>query len=95
MILKKSKPEKSGLDEAIDEVLREMKGFTSDQDEYALMVAQLTKLHALKVNEKPDCLSKDTMAIVIGNLLAVGIIVGYERTNIISSKALTLLWKLR
>ena len=71
MILKKSKPVKSGLDEAIDEVLSEMKGFTSDQDEYAIMVNQLYKLHEVKGLNKPDRVSKDTIAIVIGNLLAV------------------------
>ena len=43
--------EPTGLDNAIAEVLRDMKGFTSDADEYAAMVEQLVKLHAMKENE--------------------------------------------
>jgi hypothetical protein len=88
-------PEPSGLDLAIAEVLREMQGFTADADEYAKMVDQLTKLYAMKTTDCPNRLSKDTLAIVIGNVLGIVVIVGFERTNILTSKAIHLLFRLR
>ena len=96
MFMKKPLVEKSGIDQAIDNVLLEMQGFTADEDEYAKMVDQLTKLHALKVMDRtPDRINKDTLIIVLGNLLGIVMIIGYERTNVVTSKALNLLIRLR
>lgn len=93
MFLKKSESEDAQLNETIDVVLSEMRGFDAHSDEYAQMVNQLTKLYALKV--KPDRISKDTVAIICGNLVGIVLIIGYERTNIVTSKALNFLIKLR
>lgn len=95
MIDRKSKDVKSGLDEAIENVFSEMKGFTAESDEYVVMVDQLTKLYALKACDKPDRISNDTLVIVIGNLIGIVMIVTHERTHIVTSKALPLLMKLR
>jgi hypothetical protein len=95
MRLIKPQPEQTGLQNAIDEILREMQGFTAETDEYAKMVSQLEKLYALKACEKPDRVSMDTMAIVLGNIIGVIIIVGYERTNVVTSRALNLLFRFK
>jgi hypothetical protein len=88
------KPKKpTGLDEAINEVLSEMKGFTSDADEYSTMVEQLVKLYSLQTCEKPQGISKDTMLIVAGNLLGIVMILSYEKTNVITTKALQFMLK--
>jgi hypothetical protein len=87
--------EKSGLELAIDEVLREMQGFTAESDEYAKMTTQLERLYKLKEIDCPQRVSHDTIVIVIGNIIGIAMIIGYERTNIITSKALTLLIKMR
>jgi hypothetical protein len=76
------------LDEAISEVLSDMKGFTSDSDEYAVMVDQLVKLQSLKSCEKTQAISKDTLAIVTGNLIGIVLILSYEKTNVITTRAL-------
>ena len=94
MQLKKAN-DPSGLDLAIAEIFREMQGFTADSDEYAQMADQLTKLYAIKTSDCPNRLSKDTLAIVIGNVLGIVVIVGFERTNILTSKAIHLLFRLR
>ena len=86
MPLKKQK-KLSGLDDAINDVLSELKGFTSDSEEYAAMVDQLVKLHAMKECEKPQNVSMDTLMIVAGNLLGIAMILSYERTNVITTKA--------
>jgi hypothetical protein len=76
---------KSGLDNAIDKVFTEMSGESSDSEEYSKMVEQLVRLYSLKPKSKR--VSPDTLAIVLGNLLGVLIIVGYERAHIMTSKA--------
>ena len=85
--------EPTGLDNAIAEVLSDMKGFTSDADEYAAMVEQLVKLHAMKESEKPSSVSKDTVLIVVGNLLGIVMILSFERTNVITTRALQFMLK--
>lgn len=85
--------EKTGLENAIDELLSELKGYTSESEEYAQMVDQLTKLHALKEAEKPKRVSKDALVTVGGNILVVAVIIGYERSNVITSKARDFLLK--
>jgi len=83
------------LDEAIENVLAEMAGHDADSDEYAQMTDQLTKLYAIKASTKPDRISKDTIAIVVGNLIGILMIVGYEQGHILTSKAGSFLVKIR
>lgn len=92
---KKTPTEKSGLEKAIDSVLSDLESYDSDSPEYARSADQLVKLHALKANESPNRVSADTAAIVAGNLAGILIIVGYERTHVAASKALSFLSKLR
>lgn len=81
--------EDAGLKIAIDNVYSEMAGSDSHTTEYAKSVDQLVKLYALK--EPPRRISPDTLAIVLGNILGIILIVGHERTHIVTSKALQLL----
>lgn len=80
--------EKTGLEKVIDELLSELTAVESDSTEYAQMVDQLVKLHALKVNENRPRISPDTLATIIANLGGILIIVGHERAHIVTSKAL-------
>lgn len=45
--------------------------------------------------DKPDRVSKDTLAIIGANLAGIAIIIGYERLNVITSKAIGFVSKLR
>jgi hypothetical protein len=86
---------KSGLEDAIEDALRELKGHDTTTKEYSTAVDQIVKLHALKQNEKQDRVSKDTLAIVAGNLLGIVMIVGHERAHVITSKAISFVGKFR
>lgn len=79
---------KTGIEKAISAVLLEMDSLKPDSAEYAKMVKQLVKLHALKENETPKRISPDTLAAVLGNLVIVVVIVTHERAHVITSKAL-------
>lgn len=83
-----------GLEKAIDNLLAELNGFTAETEEYAKITDQLTKLYALKP-EKPERVSKDTLAVVIGNILGIVMIVGHERAHVVTSKALSFVLKTR
>ena len=95
MLTKWIKRKKTGLEEAIDELLLEMKNPLGDTDEYAKMAKQLQKLYKLKAIDGPKKVSPDTLALVIGNLIGIILIVGHERANVIGSKALTFVQKLK
>ena len=45
--------------------------------------------------ETPDRVSKDTLAIIAGNIAGIVLIIGYERMNVIASKALGFVMKSR
>lgn len=63
------------------------------QDAYSLKKRELD----LKQQEadKPDRVSKDTLAIIAGNIAGIVMIIGYERVNVIASKALSFVMKSR
>lgn len=86
--------EKTGLDKIIDDLQSEMAGASGDSDEYAKMADQLVKLMELKANIGPKRISADTKATIIANLAGILIIVGHERTHIVTSKALGFVRKL-
>lgn len=93
------KAEKTALDLAIDELLDEMARYSGTSDEYNKLTDQLTTLYSIKETEhqihSKKNVSADTLAIVGGNLLGIVLIVGHERAHVVTSKALTLLTKLR
>jgi|SRR5688500_4427747 hypothetical protein len=45
--------------------------------------------------EKPDRVSKDTLAIIAANLAGIALVLSYERMNVIASKAFGAVMKLR
>jgi hypothetical protein len=80
-------PNEAALDENIAKLHRELKTHDPETQEYVMSLEHLTKLYAIKNENRSRRVSPDTMATVIANLVGIGIIVGYERTNIITSKA--------
>lgn len=84
------------LEMTIDSVYSDMKGFTSDTEEYSSMADQLIKL--LKLRDELSSKSKvsaETLATIGGNLIGILMILNYERANVIASKALSFVMKLR
>lgn len=84
-----SKPQPTPeLDMAITAALARLDTVDFTSEEYAESLAQATKLLELKNATVRKSISPDTLAIVIGNLLGIVVIVGYERASIVTSKAL-------
>ena len=91
----KTVAEKTKLESAIDDLLDQMSNFSGDDSEYAKMADQLEKLYKLKAIDKPDRVDANTLAVVAGNLAGIILIVGYERANVVTSKALSFIRQAR
>ena len=83
------------LDGAIDSLFAELDGYTGSEEEYSAITDQIEKLYKLRNETKPKTVSADTMAIVAGNLLGILLIVGFEQTHVITSKAIGFVMKSR
>jgi len=84
----RTRDEDPGLQKEIEHLLHDMSTVATLTDEYAQMVNQLTKLYAIKNEKFKTRVSSDVKFTVLGNLAAVVMIVGHERANVITSKAL-------
>lgn len=89
-MLKKTNPEPSALDEAIDRVLNRMQYLEPETDEYSVLLNRLDKLNAIKISNKDNRnkVSADTLLSVGANILGIVLILGYEKVNVVTSKAL-------
>lgn len=79
--------EDSVLDDPIEMVLQKMETAGPESSEYPVYLSELEVLVRLKRDEKSNRISPDTMAIVLGNLLGILIIVGYEHGHVFGSRA--------
>jgi len=90
----KDPDEPSGLQKAIDDLLKEMEDVSAETPEYAKMADQLVKLYKLKEVDSKRKISPDTLATVLGNLIGIALIIRHERENVITSKALAFVQRL-
>jgi len=82
--------ELSGLDKVIADAEHAMISLTIATPEYKLAVKELTKLYAIKKEASTSTrrVSPDTVALIVGNILVTAMVVGHERANVVTSKAL-------
>jgi hypothetical protein len=90
MNLKPPRPTE-GLEKARADALLVLDGLKPNDPEYAKVMAQVETLSKLIQDESRELLSPNTVATAVSNLLAVGLIVNYERLHIAASKAFTLI----
>lgn len=88
---KKTPSQPTALDNAIENALNDLSPY---DDDYTKKVKAIAQLHKLKQDEKPERVSADTVALIIGNLVGIGIIVAHERVHVITSKSVSFLRKL-
>lgn len=74
------------LDSLIDGVFEEMHANGVNSDEYPTMLSYLERLYGLKTKERPDPVSRDTLALIAGNLMGILLIVAYEQKHVMTSK---------
>ena len=86
---------KAGLENAIERALQTMANEDPASEAYAQVVSQLETLHKLKTEESKPRVSAEAVLAAGANLLGILMIVGHERTHIVTSKALGFVLKLR
>ena len=95
MFNRKPTAQQTQLDDAIKELLDEMKNEEGHTERYAALRIQLSELARLRKEMQAPRVSADTLALVIGNLAGIIFIVQHERMNVITTKAMSLLLKQR
>ena len=78
------------LEEEISRNLRELKFHEIASDEYQKRMDRLVALYRMKEEEKSRFGSKDTLAVIFGNLMGIFMIVKHEHVNVITSRAMQL-----
>ena len=89
------KKDKSSLELAIDRAFTQMYIHDVGSEEYLKRLDVVTKLHKLKEDEKTSNVSKDTLVLAGANLLGIFMIIKHENVNVITSKAIGLLFRPR
>ncbi len=74
------------VDTLIESVQIEMRLVGVYSDEYPKLMAYLERLNEVKAKERRDPVSRDTVALVVGNLMGILLIVAYEQKHVMSAK---------
>ena len=82
------KDKRTNLEKEIDSVLERMSSLDPDSKEYTDMMNNLGKLFDAKSKEKDRKISPDTIVIVACSLLEIVLMLNFEKTGVITSKAL-------
>lgn len=85
--------EPTPLEKEIDHLVLSLKAHAVGSEEYLAIVNQIIVLNDLQAKMKPAKLSKETMAVVGGNLLGILMIIKHEHVNVITSRAMNLVLK--
>lgn len=93
MFTDKPQNEPSELDTVITDALKQLGAYPANSKEYTTTVDNLIKLNSMKPQPALMRVSPDTLAIVLGNLLGIMVVVGHERANVVTSKALNFVMK--
>lgn len=87
MLGKKPSEREQTLDDLIDEATTMLRMIGPTHEEYDDIIARIERLNKLKLEDKPESVSRDTLAMIGANLLGILIIVAYEQKHVFTSKA--------
>jgi hypothetical protein len=83
--------EMSLLEREIDRATRDLSRHAIGSHEYDATLERIVTLRRLKEEDKSKAVSKDNLAVVLGNLLGIFMIIKHENVNVVSSRALSLI----
>ena len=88
-----SKRVESDLDRQINRALHDLSNHTIGSEKYLISLNMATELTKLKKEQRSSAMSKDTLAVVGGNLLGIFMVIKHESVNVVTSRAMSLLLK--
>jgi hypothetical protein len=74
------------LDEQIQAVLDEMQRIGVTHEDYPKMLGYLERLNEMKTRGSQSPVSRDTIALIAGNLAGILLIIVYEQKHVLTSK---------
>lgn len=87
------------LDETIASLISEIQESVSGSEQHTTMVSSLKTLMELRnadiATAKPATITPDAIVTVAGNLLGIGLILGFEKAHVITSKSLSFVPKVK
>lgn len=89
----KNKDNRTLLEKEIDELVLELDQYPKTSKEYAEMITQLERLYKAKSYDEPRRISPDAKATIAANLLGILLILSYEKTDIITTRAINFVTK--
>jgi hypothetical protein len=95
MFTKKPSNESVALDQAIMDVFCDLKNVSSEHEDYTTSMKHLSELYKIKEHTAPKTLSPDVMLTAGANIVGILLILHFEQTHVIASKALGFVLKLR
>jgi hypothetical protein len=96
MFADKEKPRYQRMIETeIERALSELKLSRFDSEDYTTTLGIAERLHDMVDKEKTSFVTKDALLTVGGNLLGILLIIRHENVNVITSKALGFVTRLR
>ena len=75
------------LEKLITSVMHDMAMIGPTHEEYNDLLARLERLEKLRTEEKPERVSRDTLAMIGANILGILIVVAYEQKHVLTTKA--------
>lgn len=94
-MFKKADKDPSPIDAAIAQVVDDMLLTPTGTKEYTELTEQLERLYKSKGHVSDRSISPDTLLMVGANLLGIILILTYERANVVTSKALSFILRLK
>lgn len=83
------------VDNEISRVVLKLQDLEPDTEEYGNTLEKLSKLQKIRQEEKPDRVSSDTIVQSAVNLIGIALIIRHENLNVIASKALSFVSKVK
>jgi hypothetical protein len=82
-----TRDKRTNLEKRIDKAIDALSNFDPNSKDYEQIAKNINVLYEAKSHEKCRGISPDVVASIVGNLLGIGLILGYERVNVITTKA--------
>jgi hypothetical protein len=82
------------LEDELVHAIKTLRNHKTGSEEYEKTLDSVVRIYELK-NNRSSAVSKDTLANVGANLLGIFMIIKHERVNVITSKALSFVTRLR
>jgi hypothetical protein len=86
MIKLVKKDKRTELEKEIDRLVGIMNQLDPTSTDYQQVSARLLDLRKARIYDKEDKLSKNTAAMIVGNIVLTGLVLWHERLNVITSK---------